>query len=87
MSQNSNEIAKLVAEFSKTHDPNTLIPTSSLPQWVLDIPVPKELALASNNPQGVHELVGEATALEALKKYVDLDKEGLGVYKEFLKKN
>ncbi len=88
MSNNSNELAKMVAEFSKTHNSGTLIPTSSLPQWVLDIPTPEGLVLAANvKPRGVHELEGDASALEALKNYVDLDKEGLSVYKDFLNKN
>lgn len=54
-----------------------------LPSFVLDIKTPEGLVLAADYKyNSLHELEGEVSAL----KLVDLDKEGLSEYKEYLRK-
>lgn len=55
--------------------------TQHLPDFVLNIATPPELTLAADYRQkSVHELEGEVEAL----KLIDLEKEGLGEYKDYL---
>jgi hypothetical protein len=56
---------------------------SELPQFVRDIKPPEGLRLAADHPapSNVVELEGD---IEALKLVADLDREGLGAYREFL---
>ena len=63
---------------------STLKPSKELPQFVLDIKSPEGLVLAADqtNGCGVHELEGDLDAL----KLVDLEREGLGEYKQYLQK-
>ena len=56
---------------------------ADLPQFVLDIKTPEGLVLAANHKySSFYELEGDVQAL----KLVDLDKEGLSEYKEYLAK-
>ena len=62
---------------------NTLTAPNELPQYVLDIELPNDLSLAAEKPaKHVYELEGD---LEAL-KLIDLEKEGLGEYREQLER-
>ena len=80
MSKSDLELMKQIAEFAKSHNSNTLIASSQLPQFVLDIPTPPGITLAADvRSRSNYELVGEVDAL----KLVDLDKEGLGAYKNY----
>ena len=57
--------------------------SADLPQFVLDIKTPEGLVLAANHKySSFYELEGDVQAL----KLVDLDKEGLSEYKEYLAK-
>lgn len=81
MSQNHADLSKLIAEFGIKHDSKKLIPSSQLPQWVLDIPAPHGIKLAADvQPQMTYELEGDVSAL----KLVDLNKEGLANYSKYL---
>ena len=71
------KLSKDIADFSKTHDPNVLIASDKLPQWILDIPTPAGIVLAADKPtENRYELEGDINALNL----IDLDKEGLGEY-------
>ena len=77
----STDLSKAIAEFSKSHNPNKLYSTSQLPKWVLDIPTPEGIVLAADvNTNKTLELEGDVSAL----KYVDLKKEGLDMYKNYI---
>lgn len=57
--------------------------SKDLPQFVSDIKCPEGIQLAAQHKyKGVHELEGDIEAL----KLVDLDKEGLSEYKDYLQR-
>lgn len=61
----------------------SIVETASLPKYVLDIETPNGIVLAADaNPAKLHDLEGDLDALNL----VDLDREGLGEYKEFMNK-
>jgi hypothetical protein len=61
----------------------TLKTARELPQFVLDIKTPDGLVLAANHQyNSLHDLEGDLDAL----RLIDLDKEGLSEYREFLSK-
>lgn len=68
-------------EYVQTYG-STLKNSSDLPEFVLDIKAPEGLTLAADyKSQSVHELEGDLHAL----KLIDLNKEGLGQYSEYVK--
>ncbi|CAF0870800.1 unnamed protein product [Brachionus calyciflorus] len=63
---------------------NTLIDSENLPKFVVDIQPPEGVVLASQvKNTNLYELEGDVDAL----KLVDLEKEGLNEYKNYLNKN
>lgn len=77
----SNNLSNEIAEFSKSHNPNSLYSANQLPKWVLDIPTPEGIILAADvRTSKDHELEGDVSALQ----YVDLKKEGLDMYKNYI---
>ena len=69
-------------EYVQTYG-STLKNSSELPEFVLDIKAPEGLTLAADyKSQSVHELEGDLHAL----KLIDLNKEGLGQYSEYVKR-
>lgn len=58
--------------------------SNELPEYVLDIKNPDGIELAAETKQDINfELIGDLDALNL----IDLEKEGLGMYKNFLKNN
>lgn len=56
---------------------------SDLPKYILDIKTPDNLRLAADVPEpDVHELEGDIEAL----KLIDLEREDLGVYRQYLRR-
>ena len=67
-------------EYAKSYA-HELVNTNKLPAFINKIPPPDGCQLAFNWPrQDLVELEGDADSL----KYVDLDKEGFGEYKDYL---
>lgn len=62
---------------------NSLVPSSQLPPLVEDFKTPEGLVLAANHrTNDLHELCGDVEALSL----IDLEKEGLGGYRQYLQK-
>lgn len=61
-----------------------LITSKDLPQFVLDIPTPKDLVLAANykQPQPIYELEGDLNAF----RLFNLESVGLGEYRSYLQR-